>query len=287
MTSPGARLSSSPSGEQEGSTGMEERKHAQVPWKVALAGMLMAVLLSQGIDSLRCYHCIDVNDGGCTNRIKIEECTLPRNVCQEAVSIVVIGTQNVSTAIKGCDIGRSHNHEYQSGVILTSYRRVTTYTCITDLCNSMVPRDFLAKPPIKVPDSSGPGTLHCYTCVSTSPDKCALQNPIRCRDDSTVCYQGIGHITLGADHRVTLTYYKRECAPFCLDYFNEGSKYEKRNDVGTCCESDLCNNVVPTTKATTPATVPTIPTTNTNSGPRTATSVAPHVVSALVAIISL
>lgn len=232
------------------------------------------------VASLQCFSCKDFNDGGCAaDRIKIEECTPPQNVCLAAIAIITIDKQNVSAAIKGCDIGVLNSNGYQEGLLNTSHRRVEAHACSEDLCNTLVTEDFLAqppyilpKPPLTLPDDPVSRDLECYSCISTSRKQCSTQNAVvlRCQDHSPFCYQGIGTIVLGHQHNITLPYFIRECArPFCSGRDSTASEYENHTRTGSCCRKNLCNDLEP------------------NGGPRGATYVAPLIVAALLAITGL
>ncbi|XP_078511640.1 ly6/PLAUR domain-containing protein 3-like [Lissotriton helveticus] len=276
---------------------MEEGKHAQVWRKVSLAGMLVAVLLAQGVASLRCFSCKDFNDGGCAaDRIKMEECTAPRNICLEAITIVTIDKHNVSAAIKGCDIGIAYNGSYEEGLLSRSTRRVKVHTCSEDLCNTLVIEDYLEEPPLILPGdrpaftqedidkyfypnatvSSVPKDRECYSCISTSRNQCSTQNAavVRCPDYAQVCYQGIGTIVLGHQNNITLPYFLKECTQsFCSGNYGTSSEYENHTRRGSCCHRNLCNDLELTLEP--------------NGGPGAATYAAPLIVAALLAITSL
>ncbi|XP_078507421.1 ly6/PLAUR domain-containing protein 3-like isoform X2 [Lissotriton helveticus] len=226
-----------------------------------------------GVVSLRCFSCKEFNDGGCAaDRIKIEVCTPPRNVCLEAITIVTIDQQNVSAAIKGCDIGVLHSQLYQKGLFNTSHRRLKAHACSEDLCNTLVTEDFMYQPPFILNDSSVPNDRECYSCISTSRDQCSTKNAavVRCQGHSPVCYQGIGTIVLGHQNNISLPYFIKECAQsFSCEYSGTASEYENHTRRGSCCNRNLCNDLEP------------------NGGPGAATYAAPLIVAALLAISGL
>ncbi|KAJ1132693.1 hypothetical protein NDU88_010996 [Pleurodeles waltl] len=254
---------------------MEAGRLAQVLRKVALPGMLMAVLLAQGVVSLRCYSCRDVNDGGCAaDRMKIEECTPPRNVCLEAITVLSVDKKNVSATIKGCDVGTYDNQEFTTDSNDTSYDRLKVHACSEDLCNTLVTEDFLHKPQANQTGNSSlvPSNQECYSCIGISEDQCSAQNAavVRCPDHSPICYQGSGTVALGTQHNVTLSYFIKKCSnTFCSNRFWVVGQYVDRNETGSCCRGNLCNTLMP------------------NGGFRATTYVAPLIVAALLAITCL
>ncbi|XP_078511639.1 ly6/PLAUR domain-containing protein 3-like [Lissotriton helveticus] len=254
---------------------MEEGRRAKVLRKVALAGILLAVLLTQGVASLRCYSCMDVGDGGCAaDLIKIEQCTPPQNVCLEAIAVLSVGKQNVSATIKGCDVGTYDNQEFTTDSFDTSYDRQKLHACSEDLCNTLVTEDFLHKPQANQTGNSSlvPGDQECYSCISTLEDQCSSQNAavVRCPDRSQICYQGSGTVALGTQHNVTLSYFIKKCSnTLCSNRFWVVGQYVDRNETGSCCRGNLCNAARP------------------NGGLREATYVAPLIMAALLAITSL
>ncbi|XP_078521689.1 ly6/PLAUR domain-containing protein 3-like [Lissotriton helveticus] len=259
---------------------MEEGKHAQVFGKVALAGMLAAVLLAEGVASLRCYSCKDFNDGGCAvDRIKIEECTPPQNVCLEAIGVRIIDKQKVSAAIKGCDIGVHQNQDNADISSEYSYSKRKVHACSEDLCNTLVTEAFVNKT-LSVQHENRTqdlSNLECYSCVSTSKDQCSPHNApvVRCLDESPSCFEGNGSIILGKENRVILPYFMKKCAVWsCTTWYMGVSDYENVSESSSCCSKNLCNGLVPTI------------TPKKNGGLRT-TYVSSLIVAALVAIISL
>ncbi|XP_069057381.1 ly6/PLAUR domain-containing protein 3-like isoform X1 [Pleurodeles waltl] len=251
---------------------MEAGRLAQVLRKVALPGMLMAVLLAQGVASLRCYSCRDVGDGGCaTDRIKIEECTPPQNVCLESFAIIIIDKQNVSATIKGCDLGTHRNEDFTT----SSNGRWKYHACSEDLCNTLVAEDLVHQPlPTLTGNSSSiPSNQECYSCISTSEDRCSAQNAavVRCPDHSPICYQGNGTIVLGTQHNITLSYFVKKCCHYsrCAGRSQVHSQYLNLNEETSFCQGNLCNTPMP------------------NGGLLSATYVAPLIMAAALAITSL
>ncbi|KAJ1132698.1 hypothetical protein NDU88_011001 [Pleurodeles waltl] len=271
---------------------MEAGKLAQVLRKVALPGMLMAVLLAQGVASLRCYTCLDINGEGCTaDQTKIEDCTPPRNVCLEAITVVTVDKQHLSVAKKGCDVGPQANMEHSTDSHDNSYVHLKVHACSDDLCNTLLTKESLHKPQANqtVNSSSVLDGQECYSCISTSGEQCSSKNVavVRCPANAQICYHGSGTISLGNQHSTKLRYFMKKCSnTVCTTKSSDLVEYANLSSTGSCCQSNLCNGLVPTT-TNGGLRADTYVVTTPNAGLRADTYVVPLIVAALVAITSI
>ncbi|XP_069057386.1 ly6/PLAUR domain-containing protein 3-like isoform X2 [Pleurodeles waltl] len=222
---------------------MEAGKLAQVLRKVAVPGMLMAVLLAQGVASLRCYTCLDINGEGCTaDQTKIEDCTPPRNVCLEAITVVTVDKQHLSVAKKGCDVGPQANMEHSTDSHDNSYVHLKVHACSDDLCNTLLTKESLHKPQAN---------------------------------------------QTGNQHSTKLRYFMKKCSnTVCTTKSSDLVEYANLSSTGSCCQSNLCNGLVPTT-TNGGLRADTYVVTTPNAGLRADTYVVPLIVAALVAITSI
>ncbi|XP_078511672.1 uncharacterized protein LOC144770791 [Lissotriton helveticus] len=155
---------------------MEEGKHAQVFGKVALAGMLVAVLLAQG-NALSCQQCVGSTSSSCTGPTL--PCPSAGDQCISTLTETIITeAAQVTLFLRTCGASSECNQVASLSNPSMSVK-ISSTCCVADNCTP--PQPIL--PPSKMTKTN----VTCHSCLDISSTSCYSKDTIKCTGDETKC----------------------------------------------------------------------------------------------------
>ncbi|XP_070571040.1 uncharacterized protein [Ptychodera flava] len=112
--------------------------------------LLTAVLLAKQVTSLKCHHCVEVNDSGDCSNAALVECTDEQDMCRTVVSWPDNGSSEM-TLVKSCSNSSECRESDETGTP-TCYPSaqgwVCVYCCRDNICNQGGVGRVVRPPPI-------------------------------------------------------------------------------------------------------------------------------------------